>query len=196
MSSSSNPKKAVSRSTRRSRHQKHERPPIPTEETIEKTVHCQSFASFISDSAASIDKPFVFLVSGNHKKSLFFRTMLTTRNYSALLLGCGLVKCREMSDGSIQVESSEAIWKDFLYRYHLDGSGDGCSEATRGNFILMHSKIKKGRRKWRRHLQRVVGRIGSVSLHYESENTKQKEKPSELLRQSTKMLTLLLFAIK
>ena len=65
-----------------------------------------------------------------------------------------------------------------------------------GNFILMHSKIKKGRRKWRRHLQRVVGRIGSVSLHYESENTKQKDKPSELLRQSTTMLTLLLFAIK
>ena len=126
----------MSRSTRYSRQQNNERPSLLTEETPKKTVLCRSFATFIRDSAAAINEPFFFLVSGDHKKSMFFHTMLNIRNCSALLFGCGLVSCRKMANGSIQIESSEERWKSFLNRYHLDGRGDGCSDATRGEFYF------------------------------------------------------------
>ena len=66
----------------------------------------------------------------------FFLTSDSVQKYSALLIGCDLVKCRIMSDGSTQVDSFEVRCKRFLERYCSDHGVDGCSEATRGYFFL------------------------------------------------------------
>ena len=41
-----------------------------------------------------------------------------------MLLGCGLVRTKQMGDGNVTVMSSVAAWEDFLMRYHLDKDGD------------------------------------------------------------------------
>lgn len=132
------------RSARSSRRQNNERPEIAEEETGEKTLFCKSLARFIQDAADAIKDPFFYLTCGDHKKSLFYLTMLDIRKYCALLMGCGLVNCKRMSDGTIKVESSEGMWKAFLSRYLLDINGDGCSEASSGEFYFDALQDKDG----------------------------------------------------
>lgn len=111
-------------------------PEPPIEITPEKAILCSALATFIRESSLSIKSPYFFLICGNHKKYLFLHTMLSIQKYSALLIGCDLVKCRIMSDGSTKVDCPEERWKRFLERYYLDNDGVGCSEATKGRFYL------------------------------------------------------------
>ena len=113
-----------------------DRPSLPVEATPTKAVFCQAFAQFIRESSALATEPFFFLISGNHKKGLFYQTMLDVGSYSAMLLGCGLVRAKHMGDGKVTVMSSLTAWEDFLKRYHLDKDGDDHSEISKGEFNL------------------------------------------------------------
>ena len=113
-----------------------DRPSLPVEATPKKNIFCQAFAQFIRESSALASAPFFFLISGKHNKGLFYQTMLDIGSYSAMLLGCGLVRTKQMGDGNVTVMSSVAAWEDFLNRYHLDKDGDDVSEICRGDFNL------------------------------------------------------------
>jgi len=118
--------------------QNNECPEIPEEETPEKTLMCRAYAQFIHDESSAIDEPFFYLAAG----SLFFLTMIDIQEYCAILLACSLVNCKQTASSAIKVEWSEGMWKKFWDRYQLGVDGDGCSEATQGEFYYDALKDK------------------------------------------------------
>ena len=101
--------------TRASSRLRKEQPTQPVEPTNRQQILRPALAQYFEDAGASIIEPNVFTVRGNNKWGLSYELQMGIRQYSALLLGCGLVKLK--ADGKVEVPMKE--WDNFLNGYHL-----------------------------------------------------------------------------
>eukprot|EP00969_Alexandrium_andersonii_P337639 14922689-Alexandrium_andersonii.AAC.1 len=74
----------------------------------------EAFSEFLSHVSDAIDQPNCLTIQGRHKWSLSLQLQLSSRQYSAILIGCGLVN--EYGD---TVRVNKDGWDDFLHNYTL-----------------------------------------------------------------------------
>lgn len=122
------------------------RSPSPIEEVhlASETITFRSaFAAFLLAAAAAAECPSFYTLAGRHQWSLSLQLLLSARNYSALLLGCGLVEVRNKAGGGKEVNVLVKEWNNFLHRYELRNmfTGDGVCERTAGH--IYYDALKK-----------------------------------------------------
>lgn len=106
----------------------------PTETCEDKLRFRIAFAEYLRASAESVNEAWWFTLRGRHQWGLSLHLGLDTRQYSALLLACGLVSTTKATPGASPVSCSEPLWReDFLSRYGLyDGIHGHCEVTTGG----------------------------------------------------------------
>jgi len=65
-------------------------PPPPVETTRTQQIFRPALAQYLRDAADSIKEANVFTLRGSNKWGLSYELQIDLRQYSALLLGCGL----------------------------------------------------------------------------------------------------------
>jgi hypothetical protein len=99
--------------------------PLPVEPTKTREIFRTALAQYLRDAGNSIKEANVFTIRGRGNWGLSFELQIGLREYSALLLGSGLIKLK--SDGGVNVLADE--WNNFLIGYQLR---DKDCEFTRG----------------------------------------------------------------
>ena len=122
--------------------------PQPTEQCKDMLHFRTALAEYLRSSSESVSESSWFTVRGRHQWALSFHLGLDTRQYSALLLACGLVNTTKTTKGASSVSCSSDAWKEnFLKRYGLFDGTKGHCEITEGKvkrkYIIMDDDINE-----------------------------------------------------
>jgi hypothetical protein len=107
------------------------------------SLHC-TFATFLTDSSASLGRSYFYLIQSNGWKSLCLLTRLSVQDYSKLLLQSKLVRVRNTNNSSRSITVDRDQWKLFLGWFKLQGDiygQGGCVELTDGK--IKHAAINR-----------------------------------------------------
>ena len=121
-------------------------PALPVEPTKTRQIFRTALAQYLRDASDSIKEANVFTIRGRGNWGLSYELQIGLREYSALLLGSGLIKLK--FDGGVNVLADE--WNNFLKGYHLRDeykSKEGVCDFTlrKIKYASLHLLSRRGR---------------------------------------------------
>ena len=148
----------------------------PTESCNTLLMVRLAFAAFlVSTATSSTSEPSFYTIRGVHKWSLSLHLCMQPREFSALLIGCDLVKVANTSAGGVRVTLKTDTWDEFILGYVNKGEAAalGKCEATHHNKICidaLRDGTKDGKTDTSNYRQLSLLRVGAYGI--EGERTK------------------------